>query len=171
MSVRSRALSRSGAALLAFALIFAAATAAAAAYPSPAPAAATLGTQPYDDAPGVQVTLISLTRTNGSITARWSYHNTTSGPLQIAKSFKGMGYSEPYSLSYDAYLLDGTTKYPVLKDRAYPIAGTHPGSKVVTLAAGQTYATWAKFPDPGPSTTAITVVIPGAQPFENVTIS
>jgi hypothetical protein len=172
MSVRLRSLARTGAALLAFALIFASAAAAAAGSPSPAPAAAALGTQSYADAPGVQVTLLSLARTDGSITARWSYRNTTSGPLDIGTSFTGKGFSEPYSLSYYAYLLAGTTKYPVLKDeKSHPYAGTHPGHKVVTLGAGETYETWAKFPDPGASTTAVTVVIPGAAPFENVPIS
>jgi len=146
---------------------------AAAAAASPTGSSGALGTQSYQDAPGVQVVLNSVTRTNGTLTVKWSYRNTSKDDQVLGAQSRRLGpESEKFSLTWDAYLLDGTTKIPVLlDDRKYPVAGTHAWPKAMTLAAGQQYATWAKFEDPGADTKTITVVIPGADPFENVPIS
>ena len=119
--------------------------AATAVIPPQAPAApgapAGLGTHPYE-VDGVEVVLISVQRSSGNtLTVRWQYRNTTSQPRQIGGSFRGMGWSEPFSLVYDAYIVDDSTKYPVLKDTAGNlVAAQHGAGKVVTLAAKGTHA-------------------------------
>jgi len=86
-----------------------------------------------------------------------------------------MGWSEPFSLVYHAYLVDARnrTKYPVLKDnRGNLVAGKHGGpGKVVVLAPGKTLGTWAKFAAPPADARKISVFIPGVQPFEDVPVS
>jgi hypothetical protein len=123
---------------------------------------------------GVQVELLSVQRvSDGTITVRWQYRNTTDQPKQLGESFKGMGWSEPFSLVYDAYLVDarGKMKYPVLKDdRGGLVAGKHAGRKVVTLGPKRTLGAWAKFAAPPAAATKISVFIPGAQPFEEISI-
>jgi hypothetical protein len=123
---------------------------------------------------GVAVELLSVQRTSGdTLTLKWRYRNKSSEPKKLGESFTGMGWSEPYSLVYDAYVVDAAnkTKYPVLKDTSgHLIAGKHAGRKVVVLKAKETLSTWAKFPAPPPATKKVTVFIPGVEPFEDVTI-
>jgi hypothetical protein len=137
-----------------------------------APAApAGLGTHAYE-VDGVEVVLMSVQRASGNtLMVRWQYRNTTSEPRKVGESFTGMGWSEPFSLVLDAYVLDGRTRYAVQKDEAgNPMAARHGGNKVVTLAARQTISVWARFPAPPVTTTTITVFIPGTEPFEDVAI-
>jgi hypothetical protein len=139
---------------------------------SAAPEAPTgLGTHPYEVS-GVEVVLMSVQRTSGNtLTVRWEYRNTTSQPRKIGESFGGMGWSEPFSLVYDAYLIDGRTRYPVQKDETGNlIAARHGAGKIVTIAAKETHASWARFASPPEATTKITVFIPGTEPFEDIPI-
>jgi len=124
---------------------------------------------------GVEVALLSVKRvSDGTLTVKWEYRNTTDQPKKLGESFKGMGWSEPFSLVYDAYLVDARNrmKYPVVKDtRGDLVAGKHPGrSKVVVLGPKQTLGTWAKFIAVPAEVTKISVFIPGVQPFEDVAI-
>jgi hypothetical protein len=137
-------------------------------------ARAAIATADYE-VPGVEVALLSVKRvSDGTLTVKWEYRNTTDQPEKLGESFKGMGWSEPYSLVYDAYLLDvaNKMKYPVLKDtRGDLVAGKHPGQrKVVVLGPKQTLGTWAKFMAVPASVRTISVFIPGTQPFEDVAI-
>jgi len=125
---------------------------------------------------GVEVALLSVKRiSDGTLTLQWQYRNKTNEPKNLGESFKGMGWSEPFSLVYDAYVVDARnkTKYPVLKDtRGNLVAGKHPGTrKVVVLGPKQTLGAWAKFMAPPADAKKISVFIPGAQPFEDVSIS
>ena len=123
---------------------------------------------------GVRVALLSVQRVaDGTVTVKWQYRNDTDEPKHLGESFTGMGSSEAYSLAYYAYLTDARDmmKYPVLKDtRGVPVAAKHAGRKVVVLAPHKTLDTWAKFMAPPAGTTKVSVYIPGAQPFEEVTI-
>jgi len=123
---------------------------------------------------GVEVALLSVKRvSDGTLTVKWEYHNKTDKPQKLGESFKGMGWSEPFSLVYDAYLVDARNrmKYPVVKDtRGDLVAGKHGGRKVVVLGPKQTLGTWAKFIAVPAEVTKISVFIPGVQPFEDVTI-
>jgi hypothetical protein len=125
---------------------------------------------------GVEVALLSVKRiSDGTLTVKWQYRNKTNQPKKLGESFKGMGWSEPFSLVYDAYVVDARnkTKYPVLKDtRGDLVAGKHPGTrKVVVLEPKQTLGAWAKFAAPPADAKKISVFIPGTQPFEDVGIS
>ncbi len=121
---------------------------------------------------GVEVALMTVERTNpNEITVRWQYRNTTAEPKNLGESFRGMGSSEAFSLVWDAYLVDpiARVKYPILKDsRGTPVAASHAGRKVVTLAGKGTTSVWAKFAVPA-GAGKLTVYLPGTEPFENVT--
>jgi len=128
------------------------------------------------EVPGVEVALLSVKRvSDGTLTVKWEYRNKTDQPKKLGESFKGMGWSEPFSLVYDAYLVDARNrmKYPVVKDtRGNLVAGKHGGRrKVVVLEPKKTMGTWAKFIAVPPNVKTISVFIPGAQPFEDVPIS
>ena len=135
---------------------------------------ASLGVNDYE-VEGVEVALLSVKRvSDGTLTVKWEYRNRTDQPKKLGASFKGMGWSEPFSLVYDAYLVDARNrmKYPVVKDtRGDLVAGKHPGhGKVVVLGPKQTLGTWAKFIAVPAEVTKISVFIPGVQPFEDVPI-
>jgi len=124
---------------------------------------------------GVEVALLSVKRvSDGTLTVKWEYRNKTGEPKKLGESFKGMGWSEPFSLVYDAYLLDARNKmkYPVLKDtEGNLVAGKHGGhGKVFVLEPKKTLGTWAKFIAVPSNVKKISVFIPGAQPFEDVPI-
>ncbi len=124
---------------------------------------------------GVEVALLSVKRvSDGTLTVKWEYRNKTGEAKKLGESFKGMGWSEPFSLVYDAYLVDARNKmkYPVVKDtRGDLVAGKHPGhSKVVVLAPKQTLGEWAKFMAVPADVKTISVFIPGVAPFEDVPI-
>jgi hypothetical protein len=124
---------------------------------------------------GVQVALLSVRRlSDGSLTVKWEYRNTTNQPKKLGESFEGMGSSEAYSLVWHAYLADSKNKvkYPVAKDdRGEPVAARHAGRKVVVLGPGKSLSTWAKFISIPPDVKKISVFIPGADPFEDVEIA
>ncbi len=125
---------------------------------------------------GVEVALLSVKRvSDGTLTVKWEYRNKTDKPKRLGESFKGMGWSEPFSLVYDAYLVDAHNKmkYPVVKDtKGNLVAGKHGGhGKVFVLEPKKTLGTWAKFIAVPPDVKIISVFIPGAQPFEDVPIS
>jgi hypothetical protein len=123
---------------------------------------------------GVEVDLLSVKRVgDGTLTVKWEYRNKTDQPKKLGASFKGMGWSEPFSLVYDAYLVDARNrmKYPVVRDtRGDLVAGKHGGRKVVVLEPRKTLGTWAKFMAVPAEVSKISVFIPGTQPFEDVAI-
>ncbi len=124
---------------------------------------------------GVEVALLSVKRiSDGTLTVKWEYRNKANEAKRLGESFDGMGWSEPYSLVYHAYLVDARnrTKYPVLKDaKGNLLAGKHGPGKIVVLGPGRTVAAWAKFAAPPADVRKISVFIPGAQPFEDVPIA
>ncbi len=140
---------------------------------SPA-AAPVLATGDYE-VEGVEVALLSVKRvSDGTLTVKWEYLNKSDKPKKLGESFKGMGWSEPFSLVYDAYLVDARNrmKYAIVKDtKGNLVAGKHPGKgKVFVLEPGKTLGTWAKFIAVPPDVKKISVFIPGVAPFEDVAI-
>ncbi len=140
-----------------------------------APGQAGLAVQEHESG-GVDVVLLEVKRTSGdTLTVKWQYRNKTGAPKGLTK---GGQSAEAYRLSLEAYLIDPANKkkYLILKDdKGSPIAGKHEpvkGSKgVISVAAGQTLSTWAKFPAPFANVEKISVYIPNTQPFEDVPIS
>jgi hypothetical protein len=132
-----------------------------------------LGVQDYE-VPGVQVLLLSLKRTSdGYITAKWAYHNTTSSAKTIGSNTGVINgaWSTPFSLAWDAFISAGGQQYKVVPGGAGLLAGTHGGNKTLVLGPKMTYATWAKFKDPGKDVTKVSVSIQGAAPFDDAPIS
>ena len=124
---------------------------------------------------GVEVALLSVKRvSDGTLTVKWEYRNKTDKPKELGASFGGMGWSEPFSLVYHAYVVDARNrmKYPVLKDeKGNLVAARHAGRKTVVLGPKQTIGTWAKFAAPPTDAKKISIFIPGTQPFEEIPIS
>ena len=122
---------------------------------------------------GVDVALLEVKRTSGdTLTVKWEYRNKTKEKKQLTD--QRTGWVDPYRLSYEMYLLDGKNKikYTVLKDdTGHPIAAKHGGqNQYIYVGPKQTLATWAKFAAPPADVVKVTVSIPGAAPFEYVTI-
>jgi hypothetical protein len=122
---------------------------------------------------GVDVALMEVTRTAPEVvTVKWEYRNKTPQPAELAANSKG--WSDPYRLSWDTYLLlpDGT-KVPVMRDSdRKPVAAMHGGLNQLKITVGpqKTLKTWAKYSLPVDNK-IVSVVLTGVEPFENVTIS
>jgi hypothetical protein len=123
---------------------------------------------------GVDVALLEVTRTAPEVvTVKWEYRNKNAKPAELAADSKG--WSDPYRLSWDAYLLlpDGKTKVPVMKDSdGRPVAGAvgRPNQLTISALPRKPLGTWAKYPVPA-GTPSVTIAIVGADPFESVPIS
>ena len=123
---------------------------------------------------GVDIALMEVTRTAPEVvTVKWEYRNKTAAPQKLAGDSKG--WSDPYRLSWDTYLLgaDGTTKIKVMKDDGgKPVAAGQgaPNQLAIMLPPKKTLKTWAKYGVPA-DTKTVTVVLTGAEPFENVEVT
>src|SRR2546421_12635565 len=84
---------------------------------------------------GVDVALMEVTRTApDTVTVKWEYRNKTAQPAELADDAKG--WSDPYRLSWDTYLLlsDGKTKAPVMRDSGgKPIAAVQGSVKQLKI--------------------------------------
>jgi hypothetical protein len=117
---------------------------------------------------GVTVELQSVIRGEGdTIMLKWKYSNTGSKEADIAKLA---------SLSHDnladhVYYIDpgNKKKYMVVKDAQGKAVASD--LKYFKLEAGASRGGWAKFPAPPSSVSKIDVYMPGAPPFERVTIT
>ncbi|HEY4677250.1 MAG TPA: hypothetical protein VIJ01_08820 [Candidatus Angelobacter sp.] len=124
-------------------------------------------------AEGVQVALMEVTRTAPDVvTVKWEYRNTTAKEQELAADAKG--WSDPYRLSWDTYLLadDGKTKLPLMKDgKGIPVAAVHgrAAQHSIMVLPNKTLKTWAKYSAPS-SNKKVTVVISGSEPFEGVEV-
>jgi hypothetical protein len=137
--------------------------------------AATLGTHNYY-VTGVQVILLSVKRTSdGYLTLRWEYHNTTGSPQTIgADSGAQSATNGPWSLAWDINVMAGGSQYALVTSPTV-LAGTHPakdaGTPTYVLGPHKTFETWAKVPSPPKTATSCTVIIRGADPFEDIPIT
>ncbi|HEY7461392.1 MAG TPA: hypothetical protein VIC59_05920 [Gemmatimonadota bacterium] len=123
---------------------------------------------------GVEVALMEVKRTSGeTVTVKWRYRNLT----DEAKEDLGHGGSGMYAwrLAVGAYLLDtkNKTKLEVVKDAdGQPIAARNETMAFsAKIGPKETVNTWAKFAAPPADVKTVTVNLPGAAPFEDVTIS
>ena len=122
---------------------------------------------------GVDVALMEVIRTAPEVvTVKWEYRNKTAAPQKLAVDSKG--WSDPYRLSWDTYLLgaDGKTQIKIMKDSdGHPVAARNgtPNQLAITVPAKKTLKTWAKYSVPA-DTKTVTVVLTGVEPFENVEV-
>jgi len=122
---------------------------------------------------GVDVALLEVRRTTGDVlTIKWEYRNNTNERKQLTG--ERTGWIDPYRLAVGAYVLDNLnrTKYELaLDEKRQPIAGHHGAvNSFIFVGPKQTLATWAKFQAPPAGIDKVTVMIPGAAPFEDVPI-
>jgi hypothetical protein len=126
------------------------------------PAAMTADTE-WD---GVKVELISVTRGENDVTIKFKYTNEGSKTAEFYHS----NYSHD-NIAALVYYIDpkNKKKYLVIKDaEGNPIASL---MKSMKLDANESKAGWAKLAAPPADTTAVTVVLPGAPPFEKAPIA
>jgi hypothetical protein len=136
-------------------------------------AAKPIAVHEFSSAEGVDVALMEVTRTAPSVvTVKWEYRNQTAKPQQLAGDSKG--WSDPYRLSWDTYLLgeDGKTRLPLMKDNdGHPVAARNgrPNQLTIAVPPRQSVKVWAKYSVPE-ATKKVAVVISGAEPFEGIEV-
>jgi hypothetical protein len=120
--------------------------------------------------PGVVGELIQCSRSDGVLSVKIRFHNTTGTPVNF--------YVLGTNISYDRfYLAAASKKYFILKDSA----GTElaPGGDYSCgmpgvcekLPAGQSNTWWAKFPAPSADVTKLDLFTPVTPPFEGIPIT
>lgn len=131
---------------------------------SGAASSASLGSDTEWD--GVTVEIQSATRGEGDVTIKFKYTNSGSKAAELYHSNYGHD-----NLAELVYYIDpkNKKKYTVIKDAEQkPLASLMHSIK---LEPGASKAGWCKLPAPPADVTSITVVLPGAAPFEKVQIS
>lgn len=117
---------------------------------------------------GVSVELTSVTRGDGdTITIKFKYTNSGSKAANITS----LGQFSHDNIATHVYYVDGKNKkkYLVVKDsEGNAVAST---LRYLVIEAGASRGGWAKFPAPPTGVDKITVYLPGAPPFEGVTIA
>jgi hypothetical protein len=157
------------ASLVAAAILVASQSGAATSEKAGAPA---LGVQEHEMG-GVDVAITELKRTSGdTLTMKWEFRNKTQEKKVLAT---GGGFSAPYRLAKEAYLLDMKNKkrYLVVENgEYYPLARKHTTTSEgsIVVEPGQTLTTWAKFPAPPADVAAVDVQLPQVPPFDAVPI-
>jgi hypothetical protein len=129
---------------------------------------ATAGQKADTEWDGVSVELQSVTRGDGdTLTIKWKYTNSGSTEADISK----LASLSHDNLAAHVYYIDpgNKKKYLVIKDaQGKEVASDQ---KYLAIAAGTSRAGWGKFPAPPAGVTKISVYLPGAPPFEGVTIA
>lgn len=99
---------------------------------------------------------------------RWRYENRATERQAILEEARTL--EDAFEASF---LRDPATgaKLLVLRDHDNrAVAGVETGPMSLELGPGQSVVLWAKFPAPSSGANAVTVYVPGAPPFEAVTI-
>ena len=120
--------------------------------------------------PGVVGELIQCRRSDGVLSVKIRFHNTTGTPVDF--------YVLGTNISYDRfYLAAASKKYFILKDSDGTVlapAGDYscgmPGV-CEKLPAGQSNTWWAKFPAPSADVTKLDLFTPVTPPFEDIPIT
>ena len=134
---------------------------------SPAAAATTTSQKADTEWEGISVELTGVAKGEGdTITIKWKYTNSGSKKADIWK-LGAIGHDE---FAEHVYYVDpgNKKKYLVVKDATgKPVASAllH-----FELDTGASRGGWAKFPAPPAGVNKISVYLPGAPPFEGVTI-
>jgi hypothetical protein len=132
--------------------------------PNPAPASTLTSDTEFGD--GVTVELQSVTRGEGDVTIKFKYTNNGSKTADFSRSNYGHA-----NIAAVVYYVDpkNKKKYTVIKDAEdKPLASLMQSFK---LEAGASKSGWCKLPAPPAEITSVTVVMPGAPPFEKVKVA
>ncbi len=115
----------------------------------------------------VSVELKGVKRASGdTVTIKFKYTNNGSEEIDISRAGQ---YGHDNVIEH-VYFVDtvNNKKYLIVKDSEGKPLGTK--LQYFVLAPGESKSAWAKFPAPPPDVENITVYLPGAPPFEDVTI-
>jgi hypothetical protein len=129
-----------------------------------AQSATTLPAKVDGDVSGLSVELTSVQKTEDTITVRFKYINSSDKGIFMRSQIGGQVDDKIYYV--DA---KNKKKYLVIRDTEHKALAS--AMQELDLKAGETRGCWAKFPAPPSDVTAISVYIPGAPPFENVSIT
>ena len=116
------------------------------------------------DISGLGVELTSVQKTGDTITVRFKYINSSDKGIFMRGQIGGQ-------VDEKIYYVDAKNKkkYLVIRDTENKALAS--AMHELDLKAGETKGCWAKFPAPPSDVTAISVYIPGAPPFENITVA
>ena len=117
---------------------------------------------------GVSVELMSVTRAEGdTITIKFKYINSGSKTANISQ----LGQFLAGNVAEHVYYIDSKNKkkYLVVKDAEGKAVASNMSSLQIEASASR--SGWAKFPAPPANVDKISVYLPGAPPFEGVTIT
>jgi hypothetical protein len=134
--------------------------------PSQTSSASSAQTAETEFGDGVMVELISVTRGESDITVKFKYTNNGSKQAQFNHSNYSFG-----NIAETVYYIDpkNKKKYTAIKDAENkPLASLMAN---LSLEPGQSKPGWCKLPAPPADVTSITVVLPGAAPFEKVRLA
>ena len=120
------------------------------------------------NAPGVAAELTQCKRSEGVLSVKVRFRNTSSKTVEF-QIFHG-GNSEERE---KAYVTAGSKKYFILKDSggAFLTSPSDYCGVCVRLEAGQTFTWWAKFPAPPADVKKINLMTPITPPFEDVPVT
>jgi hypothetical protein len=120
--------------------------------------------------PGVDAEIIQCKRSDGVLNVKIRFHNTSSAAINF--------YVRAPNTAYDRfYVLSGTRKFPVAKDRngSYLAPGADSSCGLpgvcLRLAGGQSAVWWAKFVAPPVTVGKVDLITPVTTPFEEVPIT
>jgi len=120
--------------------------------------------------PGVVGELIQCNRSNGVLSVKIRFHNTTGSPVNFYVLAPNVGYER-------FYLAAASKKYFILKDSdgtyLAPGADYSCGEPGVCekLPPGQSNTWWAKFPAPSTDVAKLDLFTPVTPPFEDIPIT
>jgi hypothetical protein len=120
------------------------------------------------NAPGTVGELIQCKRSEGVLSVKVRFRNTSSKTVQFA-IFKGGNDGEREK----AYVTAASKKYFILRDASgqFLTSGSDYCGVCVVLEAGQSFTWWAKFPAPPADVEKINLMTPITPPFEDVPIT
>jgi hypothetical protein len=126
--------------------------------------AVTLPMKVDSDISGMSVELTAVQKTGDTVMVRFKYINNGDKNVLVYGEVGGQVDDKIYYV--DA---KNKKKYLVIRDTEnHPLASELHDLKV---NKGETKGCWAKFPAPPADTTAISVYVPGAPPFENIPLA
>ena len=133
----------------------------------PAPASDVIQSQD-SNAPGVVGELTQCKRSEGVLSVKVRFHNTSGKAVEF-DIFHGGNDSEREK----AFITAASKKYFILKDSGgeYLTSQGEGGGLKVKLDPGQSYTWWAKFPAPASEVKKLTLMTPVTPPFEDVPIT
>lgn len=123
------------------------------------------------ETPGIRLDVTEAKRTSGNtLTVRFIIVNQSTGAFRFGHNLGDQAYSRDFGTIGAIHLLDATNKkkYLVVRDSEKNCVCS---AKLKDLPAGKSINLWGKFPAPPADVQAVSIVVPGFMPLDEVAIS